>query len=383
MTYNPGNPLIVQGDKSVLLEVNNDLYGEARDQLGRFAELEKSPEYVHTYRITPLSLWNAASSGMGVEEVVAVLEDYGKFELPQNVRQDIRDQVSRYGRLKLIREGDDLILYSEDGYLVQEIINQKKVQPYILRRVGTHHLQVDPGMPPFPRELLKRHLPRAQIKYKVLDARAVEEGDYTPEEYWDLIQVEDCDEMGVRDFFKVEFMRLTPLGAYLLGVNADYEEPEGELEDSGFIVQPNFEVVVAPGGARESHQLFLEKFAEKVSLGKADVYRLTFKAMVNALDQGISIQELIDYLQAFSDHPVPENVLLTLQGWERDSKKVRIRTVTILEARDQFLLEELKSYKAIRNHCGEELNHAIEVKEKSATKLKREIEKKNHFCLLE
>jgi DNA excision repair protein ERCC-3 len=61
MQYNPQNPIIVQGDKSVLLEVNSALYQEARDILSRFAELEKSPEYIHTYRISPLSLWNAAS----------------------------------------------------------------------------------------------------------------------------------------------------------------------------------------------------------------------------------------------------------------------------------------------------------------------------------
>ncbi len=95
MTYHAENPLIVQGDKTILLEVNNHLYEEVRDELGRFAELEKSPEYVHTYRLSPLSLWNAASSGMSGAEIVAVLERYGKFELPQNVRREIEDQISR------------------------------------------------------------------------------------------------------------------------------------------------------------------------------------------------------------------------------------------------------------------------------------------------
>ncbi|MDO9533802.1 MAG: helicase-associated domain-containing protein [Bacillota bacterium] len=112
MAYNPNNPVIVQGDKTILVEVNNDLYEEVRDEMGRFAELEKSPEYMHTYRISPLSLWNAASSGMNAEEIVAVLEKYGKFDLPQNVRQDIEDQVSRYGKLKLIREDQSLYLFS-------------------------------------------------------------------------------------------------------------------------------------------------------------------------------------------------------------------------------------------------------------------------------
>ena len=70
MTINPANPLVIQSDKSVLLEVDNDLYADARDALARFAELEKSPEYIHTYRISPLSLWNAAAAGLGAAEIV-------------------------------------------------------------------------------------------------------------------------------------------------------------------------------------------------------------------------------------------------------------------------------------------------------------------------
>ena len=68
---NVGNPLIVQSDKTVLLEVENPLYEECRDQLARFAELVKSPEHVHTYRITPLSLWNAAAAGLTAEQIIA------------------------------------------------------------------------------------------------------------------------------------------------------------------------------------------------------------------------------------------------------------------------------------------------------------------------
>src|SRR5918998_625096 len=103
MAYNPSNPIIVQSDKSVLLEVDNPLYNEARDELARFAELEKSPEHVHTYRITPLSLWNAAAAGTTAQHILAMLEQYGKYPLPGNVRVDILDYVSRYGRLKMIK----------------------------------------------------------------------------------------------------------------------------------------------------------------------------------------------------------------------------------------------------------------------------------------
>ena len=78
MTFRPENPLIVQGDKTVLLEVNSERYEAARDALARFAELEKSPEHIHTYRITPLSLWNAAAAGESAESMIGALVEFGK-----------------------------------------------------------------------------------------------------------------------------------------------------------------------------------------------------------------------------------------------------------------------------------------------------------------
>src|SRR6266446_6233021 len=79
MPYNPANPLIVQGDRTVLLEVDNPLHAEARDAIAPFAELEKSPEHIHTYRLTPLSLWNAAAAGMPAAAMVEALSTYSKF----------------------------------------------------------------------------------------------------------------------------------------------------------------------------------------------------------------------------------------------------------------------------------------------------------------
>lgn len=131
MAYNPSNPLIVQGDKTVLLEVNHIQYEEARNELSRFAELEKSPEYIHTYRITPISLWNAASSGLSAKEILEVLEKFGKFDLPQNVRADIEDTVQRFGRIRMERYNGELVLVSEDRYLMAEIAAIKKVASYI------------------------------------------------------------------------------------------------------------------------------------------------------------------------------------------------------------------------------------------------------------
>ncbi|MEO8956205.1 MAG: DNA repair helicase XPB [Ktedonobacteraceae bacterium] len=140
---NPGNPLIVQSDKTILLEVDHPLHAEARDALAQFAELEKSPEHIHTYRLSPLSLWNAAAGGMNADMVLGLLNQYSKYAIPTNIVVDIREYMSRYGRIKLIREGDALLLTSNDTALMAEIIHHKRTQPYLLRQLNSHTIQVD------------------------------------------------------------------------------------------------------------------------------------------------------------------------------------------------------------------------------------------------
>src|SRR5438874_8011445 len=103
MNYDPKNPLIVQADRSVLVEVDNPHYAEARDALAPFADLEKSPEHIHTYRLTNLSLWNAAAAGMTAAAMIDVLRRYSKFALPTNLPADIAEVVGRYGRVRLER----------------------------------------------------------------------------------------------------------------------------------------------------------------------------------------------------------------------------------------------------------------------------------------
>ncbi len=101
MSYRPDLPLIVQSDRSLLLEVGGPAYELARDAIGPFCELLKSPEHVHTYRITPLSVWNAAAAGMGADAMIEALGRYSRFEVPTNVRRDIQDLHGRYGRIRL------------------------------------------------------------------------------------------------------------------------------------------------------------------------------------------------------------------------------------------------------------------------------------------
>src|SRR5215210_4280143 len=110
MSYSPENPLIVQSDRTILLEVDNPRSEACRDQLALFCDLVKSPEHIHTYRMSPLSLWNARAAGMSGEEMEKALHEFAKYDVPGNVIADLRDYVGRYGRLKLVREGNALVL---------------------------------------------------------------------------------------------------------------------------------------------------------------------------------------------------------------------------------------------------------------------------------
>jgi DNA excision repair protein ERCC-3 len=145
MSYNAANPLIVQGDRTVLLEVDNPLFAEARDALAPFAELEKSPEHIHTYRLTPLSLWNAAAAGMPAEEMVEALERFSKFPLPPNLPADIRELVSRYGRVRLERGEETLRLVTDDQPLLEELSRQKGVRDYLGKRLDEVSFAIDPA----------------------------------------------------------------------------------------------------------------------------------------------------------------------------------------------------------------------------------------------
>jgi DNA excision repair protein ERCC-3 len=150
MHYDPTNPLIVQGDRSILVEVDNPKYAEARDALAPFAELEKSPEHIHTYRLSPLSLWNAAAAGLSAEAMIDVLRRYSKFPLPANLGPDITELVSRYGRVRLERHDTTdgppaLRMICSDVPLLEELARQPKVRDYLGERLDRTSFLVDPA----------------------------------------------------------------------------------------------------------------------------------------------------------------------------------------------------------------------------------------------
>ena len=170
-TYDPTNPLFVQPDRSILLETFSPRYSEARDAIAPFAELEKSPEHIHTYRISNLSLWNAAAAGFTAKQMVAVLQKYTKFPLPANIPTDIEETVARYGRVKLDRLDETrLRLRCDDKALLEELARQPKVRGYLGDKLDPASYAIDPAH----RGVLKLAL--IQVGYPAEDLAGYVEG---------------------------------------------------------------------------------------------------------------------------------------------------------------------------------------------------------------
>jgi len=167
-------PLIVQGDQTLLLDVHTQQFEAARDELARFAELEKSPEHIHTYRISPLSLWNAASVGIPAEEIMGTLTRYSRFPVPEIVSQNIESILSRWGKILMEPTEDEEVLYLkvDDPYLHREVGAHKKLKKYLI-----------PSEKGFFLNLLNRgsvKLEMIRLGYPVKDLVPLKDGDPFP-----------------------------------------------------------------------------------------------------------------------------------------------------------------------------------------------------------
>ena len=152
MNNPPDGPLIVQSDKTLLLEVDHPRAEQARRAIAPFAELERSPEHVHTYRITPLGLWNARAAGHDAEQVVDALITHSRYAVPHALLIDVADTMDRYGRLTLEKEGfadspegTRLVLRSTDRPVLEEILRHKKIKPLTGERIDDLAVVVHPS----------------------------------------------------------------------------------------------------------------------------------------------------------------------------------------------------------------------------------------------
>jgi DNA excision repair protein ERCC-3 len=181
-------PLIVQSDKTALLEVNHPQAADARHDLAVFAELERAPEHVHTYRITKLGLWNARAAGHESSFVLGVLDKYSKFPIPASIRVDIEQTMSRYGRLVIQKgESGDLELYSAEPAVLIETTRQRKVNDLLLDRISENTWRI-------------AEWARGQIKQELLKLGwpAEDLAGYTPGIPHEIDLVEDG--WGLRDY---------------------------------------------------------------------------------------------------------------------------------------------------------------------------------------
>ncbi|MET7331576.1 DNA repair helicase XPB [Nonomuraea sp. NPDC005650] len=139
-------PLIVQSDKTLLLEVDHERADECRKAIAPFAELERAPEHVHTYRVTPLALWNARAAGHDAEQVIDALIGFSRYPVPHALLVDIAETMARYGRLRLEKDpGNGLVLTSTDRAVLEEVLRSKKIQPMLGERLGADSVIVHPS----------------------------------------------------------------------------------------------------------------------------------------------------------------------------------------------------------------------------------------------
>ncbi|CAB4869905.1 unannotated protein [freshwater metagenome] len=139
-------PLIVQSDKTILLDIDHPLSTECRRAIAPFAELERSPEHIHTYRLTNLGLWNARAAGHDAELVIDTLIKYSRYAVPHSILVDVAETMSRYGRLRL--EADPvhgLILVTTDVGVLEEVIRAKKIAPLLGARIDNETIVVHPS----------------------------------------------------------------------------------------------------------------------------------------------------------------------------------------------------------------------------------------------
>ncbi|MCU0609620.1 MAG: DEAD/DEAH box helicase [Chitinispirillaceae bacterium] len=189
---NPEKPLIVQGNSSILLEVNNPLFTEARNALSSFAHLDKSPEYMHTYSITPLSLWNAAALGMTSAQVVGMLEQYSKYPLPSNVVDDIGEIMGRFGAIVLETAPEGLVLSSDDAPMIGQLARHPRLSPFLGETLDPNRILV----PAINRGLVKQAL--IGLGYPAYDKAGYVDGEPFPISL--RKQTRDCREFHIREY---------------------------------------------------------------------------------------------------------------------------------------------------------------------------------------
>lgn len=276
------NPLILQSDQSILVEVDHPRYEKVRDTLSLFAELLRSPEHIHSYRLTPISLWNAASSGVTKETILSFLNQFSRYAIPETVQSYIETTLDRFGKLCLYQGADryQLRLFVKDSQIVEEIQSHRGVQSLLGEKLDEHNFAVSL----FHRGTLKQKL--IELGYPVEDEVGFQEGEKF------VFSLRESSERNVEPFLLRDYQKQA-VDAFYCGGN--------EKAGYGAIVMPcgSGKTIVGMG--------IMEKY---------QTYTLVVTSHINSLKQWIS--EIRDK----TDIP-PESV------GEFSSQRKEIRPITV------------------------------------------------------
>jgi len=171
---NPERPIIVQSDRTLLVEVNHHQFEQVREKIILFAELVKSPEYIHTYRISPLSLWNAAARGITSIQILNDLEEYSKFDIPTNIKREIEEYIGRYGLLSFEKIEAQIVCKAKDVEILNKIMEYKSLKKYFGQQIDQYTVIIDENA----RGILKQEL--IKLGYPIEDLAGYNQGEYLP-----------------------------------------------------------------------------------------------------------------------------------------------------------------------------------------------------------
>jgi len=181
--------------------------------------------------------------------------------------------------------------------------------------------------------------------------------------------------------FSVAYFKITPLGAYLFGKNQNYIDPSTHNRvPNDLWVDDSLTINIGDSVKRYQHEMFFDRFCEKLEQEKKSVYTLNFYAALKAFNENIGLDEILTYLQSECTKPLPLQLERMLKQWKLDQQKVCIKNVTIIECEDESIMRDLMQSNILIKNDATVLNHAISIPEKHINKFKKEIESKNYFC---
>lgn len=193
-----------------------------------------------------------------------------------------------------------------------------------------------------------------------------------------------CWDYESKPFFKVHCFRITPLGAFVLGMTEEYHHEEKVME-SGFTVsaENGLRIEIKDGPGNRLYMMFFDRFIKAEIKDDVYIYPLTFNTLVKAMDDGITIDDILEYIHTKSLNAIPETFLAKMNKWKKDMDRVVIKNITVVQTDDKELADELSQTSGIKKLIKNDLSNMFEIDTDSVKKVKKEIEKKGYYCKLE